>query len=336
MEAPCNLTTGVCAKADAELYTRWLQFGALSPILRTHCSHCDRRIWSYAEPFYSAMAAALRLRRALQPFFYTAAANATASLALAVHPLYHDFPSWPQAYQFSGQQYMLGLGLLVAPVAAPGGALPEAGLWLPPGLWLPWACGASCAALQGPAPLAPPPAALGEYRVWAAPGTVLPTQPSTAGRAGSTLVWVLFGSGAGCGVGGGRGEVHEDDGVTTSTAALRTPLSFVSSASASAASVTVSVSVGAAQGPGFPGAPAARRHVLQLRGFGGAPSSVACGGQGVPGVPPPPAGAAEAYNVTGWWAVPQALAQPWLPEGALVVVPQPAPVDTGIDCEVSW
>ena len=44
---PCNLTLGTCKRADGELYARWLQFGALSPIMRTHCSHCDRRIWIY-------------------------------------------------------------------------------------------------------------------------------------------------------------------------------------------------------------------------------------------------------------------------------------------------
>lgn len=107
---PCNLTTGDCGRADAELYTRWLQFGALSPILRTHCSHCDRRIWSYPQPYYSAMAAALRLRRALQPLFYTAAANATTSLLLPVHPLYHDFPTHPQAFDAAGVEYVVGGG----------------------------------------------------------------------------------------------------------------------------------------------------------------------------------------------------------------------------------
>ena len=47
---PCNITLGTCKRADGELYARWLQFGAISPILRTHCSHCDRRIWVYPEP----------------------------------------------------------------------------------------------------------------------------------------------------------------------------------------------------------------------------------------------------------------------------------------------
>ena len=30
-----------------ELFLRWLQFGAFSPIMRTHCRYCDQRIWTW-------------------------------------------------------------------------------------------------------------------------------------------------------------------------------------------------------------------------------------------------------------------------------------------------
>ena len=39
---------------DPELYTRWVQFGAFSPILRTHTTKnpdAERRIWAYPEPY---------------------------------------------------------------------------------------------------------------------------------------------------------------------------------------------------------------------------------------------------------------------------------------------
>ena len=60
---PCNLTTSECGRSPGDLYTRWLQFGAVSPILRPHCSHCDKRIWMYPPEFYAAMRAALLFRR---------------------------------------------------------------------------------------------------------------------------------------------------------------------------------------------------------------------------------------------------------------------------------
>ena len=42
----------VCARARGyahaqELLLRWLQFGAVSPLFRTHCSHCEMRPWKY-------------------------------------------------------------------------------------------------------------------------------------------------------------------------------------------------------------------------------------------------------------------------------------------------
>lgn len=53
---PKNLT-------GSELLLRWIQFGAVAPILRTHCDHCERRIWLF--PYFDAMRDAMRLRNAL-------------------------------------------------------------------------------------------------------------------------------------------------------------------------------------------------------------------------------------------------------------------------------
>ncbi len=44
---------------DPELYTRWVQFGAFQPILRTHTTKnpdSERRIWAYPEPYSSSAA----------------------------------------------------------------------------------------------------------------------------------------------------------------------------------------------------------------------------------------------------------------------------------------
>jgi hypothetical protein len=37
--------------------------------MRTHCSHCDRRIWVYPQPQFEAMKAAMVLRNALVSSF---------------------------------------------------------------------------------------------------------------------------------------------------------------------------------------------------------------------------------------------------------------------------
>ena len=55
---------------DPELFTRWVEFGAFSPILRTHTTknpESERRIWAYAEPFSSILRSTFQLRYACNP-----------------------------------------------------------------------------------------------------------------------------------------------------------------------------------------------------------------------------------------------------------------------------
>jgi alpha-glucosidase (family GH31 glycosyl hydrolase) len=136
-----------------ELYTRWIQFGALSPMLRTHTTKnpdAERRIWAYPPPYFEAMRAAMLLRTELVPYLYTASRAAYDSGIAIVHPLYYDWPELDAAYAHRSE-YMLGPDLLVNPVGTPAGAL--SGLttqttWLPPGDWIEWQTGTR---LKGPA-----------------------------------------------------------------------------------------------------------------------------------------------------------------------------------------
>ncbi len=321
---PCNLTKNACAKAEGELYTRWLQFGALSPIFRTHCSHCDRRIWSYPEPFYTAMAGALKLRRFLQPYLYAAAAAAAAGAEpVAVHPLYHEWPLEEEAFSYAGTQYLLGGALLAAPVAAPAGFGTPPAVWLPPGAWAPWAGGGAPA--SGPAVLPTSPVALDAYRLWARVGAVVAAQPTTP-AARSTAVWVLFVAGA---AGGGEGARYEDDGGTTRGEGAWTTVahSGAPAGSGGATEVWVGPMVGS-----FQGAPQTRRHVLQVRGGTRIPARVACNGAALPQLPQPVAGEEEAYATSGWWV---ALAPRMFYDG-LIVVADELPVEVSLSCAIFW
>ena len=50
---------------DPEQFLRWLQFGAFSPIFRTHCDHCELRPWLFSN--FEELAPVYRLRNALVP-----------------------------------------------------------------------------------------------------------------------------------------------------------------------------------------------------------------------------------------------------------------------------
>ena len=85
--------------------------------MRTHCSHCDRRIWVYPKPQFEAMKDAMVLRNALGPYLYTAGRFAYDEAVASVHPMYYDW-DLQEAYDFADRQYLLGEALMAAPVTS--------------------------------------------------------------------------------------------------------------------------------------------------------------------------------------------------------------------------
>ena len=107
---------------DPELYTRWIQFGIFSPILRTHTTKnpdSERRIWAYPEPYSEVMRSAYQLREAMQPYLYTEARRTYDTGVAFFRPLYYDWPEEDSAYT-SKNEYLFGDQIIVSPVTAPG------------------------------------------------------------------------------------------------------------------------------------------------------------------------------------------------------------------------
>jgi alpha-glucosidase (family GH31 glycosyl hydrolase) len=138
---------------DPELYTRWLQFGAFSPILRTHTTKnpdSERRIWAYPEPYSDIMRATNHLRYALLPYIYTEARRTYDTGLAFLHPLYYNWPEADEAYT-NKNEYVFGQQMIVDPVVAPGDkitGLVNESVWLPSGEWMEWQTGAQ---FKGPA-----------------------------------------------------------------------------------------------------------------------------------------------------------------------------------------
>ena len=89
-----------------ELYTRWIQFGAFSPILRTHTTKnpdAERRIWAYPPEFSKPMRDAFLLRYAMIPYIYTAARGTYDGGIPFLRPMYYDNPDAEEAYTFKDQ-----------------------------------------------------------------------------------------------------------------------------------------------------------------------------------------------------------------------------------------
>lgn len=129
-----------------QLYTRWIQWGAFSPILRTHVTKNpdgERRIWAFPYKNARAMREAILMRYSLIPYIYTMSREAYDTGVSIIRPMYYSHPENQEAYDFK-DEYMFGDNLLVRPVTAPmqkDSLLSNVQVWLPKGKWIEWYTG---------------------------------------------------------------------------------------------------------------------------------------------------------------------------------------------------
>ncbi len=161
-----------------ELYTRWIQFGIFSPILRTHTTknaESERRLWAYPEPYSDIMRSAFQLRYAMEPYVYTEGRRTYDTGVAFLRPLYYDSPDAPEAYTARGE-YLFGENMLVAPVAQPVdpvNGLATEHVWLPSGDWMEWSSGKH---LHGPVAVDRS-YAIDQLPVFLKAGSIVPMQP---------------------------------------------------------------------------------------------------------------------------------------------------------------
>ncbi|HUA64193.1 MAG TPA: TIM-barrel domain-containing protein, partial [Verrucomicrobiae bacterium] len=164
---------------DPELYTRWVQFGAFSPILRTHTTknpESERRIWAYPEPYSSVLRSAFQLRYSMQPYLYTEARRTYDTGVAFLRPLYYDWPEEDGAYTSKGE-YIFGNEMIAAPVVTPADKVTQLAseqVWLPKGEWIEWPTGKHFA---GPATMERS-FAISEIPVYVPAGAIVPMQPA--------------------------------------------------------------------------------------------------------------------------------------------------------------
>jgi len=123
-----------------ELYARWTQFGAFSPINRIHTSkmpYVDKRPWKYGGDVADALEDALVRRHELVPYLYTMAWRNHDRAEPLIQPLYYHHPEQDAAYN-RPNEYYFGSELLVAPHDRERGEttnLSRRPVWLPDGEW---------------------------------------------------------------------------------------------------------------------------------------------------------------------------------------------------------
>lgn len=134
---------------DYELFVRWVQWGSVSALYRTHdagsavgicadlfgCAVVE--IWNQPNQFFEIARAAVVQRHTLLPYLYTLNRVAFETGLGPLRPMYYDYAAFPPAFSLAvrNTQYMLGDSLLVSPITTQRDANTSMcawSVWVPP------------------------------------------------------------------------------------------------------------------------------------------------------------------------------------------------------------
>jgi len=208
---------GFMGDPTPELFTRWIQAGALFPFCRCHHAaskhegEFDRldasaqEPWSHGGEYEAVNRASIELRYRLLPYLYTLAEEAARTGVPILRPLFLEYPDDPRCKGLD-DQFLLGRDLLCAPVLQEGAT--SRTVYLPPGDWYDFWSGER---LEGGRDLTVE-APLSHLPLYVRAGAVLPMQPvvqHTGEMRDEPLILRAY-----LDNGRAEGEVYEDDGIT--------------------------------------------------------------------------------------------------------------------------
>lgn len=116
-----------------ELFTRWYQYGAFTPMFRVHGTSQPKEPWRFDQATQDILLAYDRLRYRLLPYIYSVSWMVTSQGYTMMRPLAMDFGKDRAALDIP-DQYMFGPAIMAAPVVSQGAEtrsvyLPGSGDW---------------------------------------------------------------------------------------------------------------------------------------------------------------------------------------------------------------
>lgn len=124
-----------------ELYTRWVQFGTYSPVLRLHetkSTEDHRFLWNYKRPYQDVLIATARKRYQLLPYITSESYHCWQNDTSICMPMHYEYPRSEDAY-LAKDQYFFGRQMLVMPITKPADPqteLSKVKIWIPEGEWI--------------------------------------------------------------------------------------------------------------------------------------------------------------------------------------------------------
>lgn len=102
-----------------ELFTRWYQFAAFTPMFRVHGTGKAKELWRFDDATRDILVRYDQLRYRLLPYLYSVSWMVTDQHYTMMRPLAMDFRADKAALNIP-DQYMFGRGIMVAPVVSQG------------------------------------------------------------------------------------------------------------------------------------------------------------------------------------------------------------------------
>jgi alpha-glucosidase (family GH31 glycosyl hydrolase) len=235
-----------------ELYARWFQLAAFSPIFRSHGWVWREHVpWAHGAEVEAICREYAELRYRLLPYTYTLAWQAHTQGLPLMRPLVLNYPDDPRVWTL-GYEYLWGDDLLVAPVTREGATAWT--VYLPEGAWYDFWTGVRHEGPGGITVEAP----LARLPLHVRAGAIIPLAPvmqHTAERALDEVTLLIYPSEV------SRFEMYEDDGRSQGYRRGRHALTTFE---CEATPGQIVVRIGAPRGDASL-VPADRRYVLQVR-----------------------------------------------------------------------
>jgi alpha-glucosidase (family GH31 glycosyl hydrolase) len=237
---------------DPELYVRWVQWAAVSPIFRSHergmsggvcadneappphgghsmCSTIEA--WDVSAPYFEANRAAMQWRSAHVPYIYSALREYYDTGLSLLRPMYYEHPEVAAAYGATPSgafsQYYFGPDLIAAPVVVQSNTseapvawrsgMTTTSVWLPPGTWFELATSVMHTGASQSGSFLTKAYDISETPLFARAGAVIPTVPQVDGASIATArkPYTALSFDVYPGAKSGSARVYEDDGETT-------------------------------------------------------------------------------------------------------------------------
>lgn len=130
-----------------ELIVRWFQYGVFCPVMRVHGvrqgqdisrdmkepTGADNEVWSFGEENTPILSELVKLRYRLIPYISKQMDYASDAGIPVMRPMFMNYPKDPVCYE-TGDQYMFGDDILVAPISVKG--MTSRKVYLPEGKWI--------------------------------------------------------------------------------------------------------------------------------------------------------------------------------------------------------